>query len=460
MLEFKINQILDDSKFWKKILIGLSILFFLEKELLTFIYFPRGVPLSQLSFGFGGYISTIMSRGEYFSCIENICNSSSRMPIIPLFLSALGLIVDDQLIVAMFKNFIFSIFLYFSLVALIKNAKRTRFQIIKTSICILIVMVLSLPVIKHFSMITYEEGFIGELLVIYTISYLAVICSISDLPSAEEIHWYATVNLLLATVIYLTKSSMILILILSILIGIYIIIAPGASIQYKFKTYCAIFISLFSIFLWVQHNKNYTGQSILSTTYDGENLYRGWNSFSLKIYPEISLDRMFDSNLIVDRSGVKYEVPQIPSRNDFANEVQWNTYYKQISILWIQKNPIQSTILFFTKINNFFLSIVKTPFTSTADAQSIKLKSHESYENSLFTLWLLFGRSMQFLLLKQCYEIYRKNTGNVSIVYGVFLLLAAYSIPYIIGFNYERHITPFLILVICCYVFIKPVRIN
>lgn len=67
------------------------------------------------------------------------------------------------------------------------------------------------------------------------------------------------------------------------------------------------------------------------------------------------------------------------------------------------------------------------------------------------TLWLVFGRAMELLLAYRLWHELRARDPIRAWRAGAMLAaLAAYSAPYVVGFNYERHITPFLLLVLMC----------
>ena len=66
-------------------------------------------------------------------------------------------------------------------------------------------------------------------------------------------------------------------------------------------------------------------------------------------------------------------------------------------------------------------------------------------------MWLVFGRAMELLLAYRLWHELRARDPIRAWQAGSMLAaLAAYSGPYVVGFNYERHITPFLVLVLMC----------
>jgi CDP-diglyceride synthetase len=139
-----------------------------------------------------------------------------------------------------------------------------------------------------------------------------------------------------------------------------------------------------------------------------------------------------------------------PDFSKFKNEVEWNEYYNKMSKEWIINNPKKALSFFLKKINNFYLSYKKTPYS---------IYENENQENNIkridkifTTVWLVEGRIFLLATILLIIKRYMNNDKFMKIQsIIIILILLAYSIPYLIGFNYERHITPFLLIMIICF---------
>lgn len=161
-----------------------------------------------------------------------------------------------------------------------------------------------------------------------------------------------------------------------------------------------------------------------------------------------------DSRSFILRNGSQLNVAQpAKGRQSFASESEWNTYYTKLSKEWHLRNPRQSLLFTQKKLNNFFLSIEKTPFS--VDNYKSQSLSREKIESFLVSAWLVFGRIFQLILIILTIAVIRRNSTKEKLfVFAIYGALTAYTVPYIAVFNYERHITPFLLMVIASTAFV------
>ncbi len=102
-----------------------------------------------------------------------------------------------------------------------------------------------------------------------------------------------------------------------------------------------------------------------------------------------------------------------------------------------------------SKAGNFFLSVEKTPYTYGTDASAEGRGFRERIEQISVGAWLAFGRVLEILfLMSLARTILRHEKAEYATALAATALLASYAAPYVLGFNYERHITPFLVLLI------------
>ena len=120
-----------------------------------------------------------------------------------------------------------------------------------------------------------------------------------------------------------------------------------------------------------------------------------------------------------------------------------NQYYKEKTILWIKENPKIFAKYIIKKIYNFLIYIKKTPLSIGPDVHKEYFKNPIQEITILF--WLLIGR---FFTLVLAYLIMKNWNKKKFLCSFIILMNLAYAIPYLLAFSYERHVTPFLIMVI------------
>ena len=191
------------------------------------------------------------------------------------------------------------------------------------------------------------------------------------------------------------------------------------------------------------------GEWRLTSSYNGENFYRGQNPYTYKMYPEINLDRIIDSREVQLNSG---EVVKLPDWTvnfpQFASEWQWHDYFQNLGRQWIRDHPGQALELTLRKLYVILLEPGKVPFRQSGQLGA------EPPEYSLATLltgagWIVLMRILFFLALGlACRHLWRWDEDWMPALF--FLLFAgAYIAPYLAGFAYQRHVTPLLVLAAC-----------
>ena len=105
------------------------------------------------------------------------------------------------------------------------------------------------------------------------------------------------------------------------------------------------------------------------------------------------------------------------------------------------------------KTKNFFFSLQKTPSNEGDTAPSATASSGllGKVEDLSVRIWLLEGRLIELVFVS--FILWRSLRGDrVDRLQSLLAvaLLGSYALPYLVGFNYERHITPFLAMVFAC----------
>ena len=210
----------------------------------------------------------------------------------------------------------------------------------------------------------------------------------------------------------------------------------------NYKIILTIIISFSLIFSWGYRNYKLSNNFNIGSSINWVLGYYGLNNTALEIYPEIALDQIFfaenfklkNNKIIKNQNNINLK---------FENEWNKNNYYKKKSLEWIKDNPVNFVKLTTMKFYNFFIYLKKTPY-SVGPIVNEEYKKN-SFQQIVVFIWLLFGRLSTLLLL---FLIYKKWQNEKVLCLSIVLMCGAYAAPYLIGFNYERHITPFITMTI------------
>ena len=405
-------------------------LFLLLKLFLNSRQIPANFPVSSIPYQFGAYASSLLDHGDYADCTSVPCIRASRMPVLPWVLAALGRLSRSARTVAFLKNILVSVLTAAVLLWFVDIHARL-FPGSGAAWLLLLPLALAPPFARHASSIFYEEGLLAEFLVSWSLLFMAGVVVWAKRDRAEGAP-VVLACLLFATVIYLTKDSMLFVLLGSL--------ALGALWTVRFReprTLAALVLSLAALLAWGVHNQVDSGRFSISTSFDGENLYRGFNQQSYEIYPYVNLDEVLRAPHQVDLVDGKSYVIGIPELG-FGNEWEWNDYYKRLAVSWVESDPPTAIDFTLKKISNFFFSLYLNPFEGGLNRTFA----------DLIHAWLIFGRLMQLELAAMLAALWlRKNAWSKALVAGVLVVNLAYAAPYLVCYNYERHINVYLALV-------------
>ena len=209
------------------------IFFFLFLKIIAsyYYYFTYELDIFNLSNVFGGYIKSLYLEQEFKSCIEDnqftifigdlvSCSYSTRMPVLPYLYFLFTFVSTEYFTIAIFKNILLSLIFLLMLRIFYKKFILTNQKTFYVINFFLLFIFISPSIIKHSSNISYEEGIILELLILWSLFFLMSTYFISkNLVVKNE--YTPIVVITLSTVIYFTKASMLLCLILSIILSLF-----------------------------------------------------------------------------------------------------------------------------------------------------------------------------------------------------------------------------------------------
>lgn len=430
-----------------KLLLLLGFTFLLLKSISS-LYFIPDVKIYELHFGFGEYIRNIVAGNGFVSCSYEVCAHSTRMPFMPIFYSWIAKLNDSQIAIALIKNLILSLF-SLSAIAFFYTVYEniSKKNTLAWGVAYLLIIV-SPPVIKHSSMIKYEEGLLIELLLVWSFGFIVILKLLSLKEYSLKTATIVSIVMITITIVYLTKSSTILLYLITFILSVFYLTKSKSMI-----VFVSLSMSVLMLSLWGIHNYTNSGKISIMSSHDGENLFRGNSSMGRLIYPYILLDRLVDSPsfYLGNDTHINVNLPH-KSVNDFNNEWEWNDYYKSKSIRWIKSNPKEFLQYTASKVYNFFIAIKKSPHSSS---NNIKDKSQNHIKNLSFSIWLFLGRVFFITTLIICLRLLFRGLLYDRLIAIYFLVtIICYSTPFIVGFNYERHITPFIVLVMISFPFL------
>lgn len=422
----------------QRILIGILIAFSIG-QVAAAIFFTPHQSMFDLAFGFGPYIHTLVEHGRLAACPEDGCSRALRMPLIPLFYGALSFVSTDQRIVAIGKVLLMSAVFLPTLAYLVRVHRCLNRHAIQCWSILGTGLFLSPPVIKHAAALDYEEGMLVELLLLWSYAYLLTILSDAKGWDART-RTLAIIVIVAATLSSLTKSSMMLALLVSVLT-----VSLMALRHRDAVAGVTILLCIVTIGGWGVRNRLVSGHFSMMSSWDGYNAFKGWNSASAKIYPEVNLDQIFNSTMVYLADGTLIDIELRLPHAPFANEWDSNAYLESRALQWIRSHPREALGFFARKFFVFIIGIQKTPYTYSNDARA---STRPSLELCVTAVWLFFGRLLELLLLLLMWILWRTgDTTSRRLAGAASLVCVTYAAPYLAGFAYERHITVFLMLV-------------
>lgn len=415
---------------------------------MQFYYIFKLIPFDmhayQLGFGFGSYIENLLEHGEFKSYCwkygtneEETCLRSSRMPALPITLAPFVKLGLDQASIAFFKSTIFHLLTFIFFVFLIKKLSSNKQRMVAATMLTLIY--LSPMYSKHLATITYEEGFIywifPQFFVFLAISSIDLFRKNLSKTNREKTWAFL---LAIGTIIFCFKSSMILLLGVCYAL-IMLLIFQGRMSRNLFLVFI---LSCFVVGSWGLHNFLESGRMTLGSSWDGENLYKGNNFDSYKIYPDVSLDRVWDSEIVRKSNGELISIKKKIDYTGFINEWHWNDSYRSLALQWALENPWQWVNFFLKKFYVMFIGIEFTPHKVGAlqnDNMAGPLK------DLMVFLSLGLVRLLQIIFIfLSLFAVFFGRREDQLLALIMFCTIVAYSAPYLIGFAYERHVSGLL----------------
>ncbi len=438
-----LEKVAPDVNSASRLLTGIVLLSLLVKLFLILHGGDQERSILQMEFGFGPVITSLYQHSSLYACGValglDMCGVATRMPLLPALYVALANVVGiQQTHVAIAKTLLCSAVLWFAVVYFCRALARYPVQRLGL-IALSAILFLGPQYLKHAISIQYEESLLIDLLPAYFLLLGALLVRQSSGQSlARTEYGILAFLLLLGCSLYFLKSSM-------LAFSLVLILAPLVLIKVPTWLRAVAFLPfLISLVWWGSVNYNYHGELRLGSSYNGENLYRGQNAYSYQVYPELNLDRLIDSSEVILDNGEHLPLPNWAKHYPpFKSEWQWHDYFKELSGQWVKEHPADAMAFTLRKIYVFFVEPRKVPFRQTTHPET---EPHDYSPTSLVAgmVWIVLLRALFFigvaLAIKTLWQ--HRSLGNFAL--WQLLFIGTYAAPYIVGFSYQRHITPML----------------
>jgi hypothetical protein len=344
-----------------------------------------------------------------------------RMPLEPLFLAAVSLF-GGGLWAAVGVRLALSLALLVASISLLTPPIGPRWWRRPEWVGVLAVLAAAPAFAKHLAQTSYEEGFSIVLIPCTLLSGLAVL---DTGPGGDRQRPRASIAFggLLASV-FLLKSGYAPFH----LVGCAALAWAGWRWRQR-SAQVGLLVALAAPIGWVAFSFHATGRPSLGTSWDGENLFRGWCEAGLRIYPWQSLDRLFDASAISTPSG-PVSAPHVPTRCAFSSEWAWSDHYRDRALAWALAEPGSGALFMAKKALVVLLEVRPVPSLGTGGGALREVVVVASFV-------VLRGAALLALVLGWRRRAALAN-ARPSLAFAAAACIALCA-PLIVGFAYDRH---------------------
>jgi hypothetical protein len=400
----------------------------------------------DVGFGFGDYARNLAASGHFQSCLTlpfvachpHSCVAATRMPVIPVTYAALAAIFGTSApTIAIAKCCLLAALIASFLWHVTRDLRVSWFGVLLSYL-----LYFGLQPLKHGATLEYEEGMLVDLSLCLAIATLYLVRP--ELERERRRHAGMAVSaVLIGVILYFAKTTTLLTLLVVLLMAV---TAPSLDGRLKWGL---LGVVAATFLLWMMHVYATSGEIRASSSWNGENLWRGYNPAAAAIFPEITLDRAFDSTRAVLMNGTVVPLGNYMHERCFNDEWQWNDVYASRALRWIEYHPREVLQLDLKKAWVALFEIRHTPeFLSATD----KTPQYSALTRVLLMLWMVLARVVFFSALLRLLLLARERGYRRYL--WLPLLLGAACAPYIIVFGWQRHMVPVLIMSGVFYVLI------
>ena len=415
------------------------------KVVAIYVYVPPSATLLDVGFGFAPYVQSLITNGHFAACDYSACDYARRMPGVPYFLFILSFFTDGLRTAALIKAIALSGLLWLSYKNVAAYFLVHSVMLRRVLFSLVAFLALSPNLVKHAAMVDYEEGYVLELLAAATTSTMFLVAS--NFKTSSALRYAAPI--IAVSIAYLFKSSMVVIWVVTS--SLVVCLALTAA-RLKLAS-GLIALALAAPSGWLLHNWTQGGKATIMSSYDGENAFRGWNVHTLDLYPDCTLDLLFQPISICGLRTMQF--PAEPRRADFATEWEWNDRYAQRARDWVINHQSEALKILGVKLYTVFLSVRIVPHYRVTDGANDTIRTR--VEEWLSGLWLSLGRALEIVWLAVIgFLICFGDTRARRLAFTSLVIPLGYALPYVVGFGYERHFSLLIMLVTIGLIFSLP----
>jgi hypothetical protein len=371
--------------------------------------------------GLGEYAASLAAgRGYVMDVPCGQIDHVRRMPLAPIFLAGVSLL-GGGLWAAVVARLGLLLTLLVWLVARFARAHGPSWWRSPAWVGLFAVLAASPVFAKHLAQTGYEEGF--SLLLIPCL-LLAGLGTLDTSPGADarRAFWCIALGALLGAV-FLVKSGYVP------LHGVGCVALVWAGLRHRQRSaWIGLMVALAAPLAWGAFVLRASGRLSLGTSWDGENLFRGWCDAGYRIYPWQSLDRLFDTAWITTPGGA-VPAPPTPPRCAFPSEWAWSDHYRDRALAWATRTPASGALFAMQKALVVSFEVRPVPGVGASDPSRLLVV--------VLSFLVLRGASLVALVIGwRRRAALARATPSLLFALGASLALCA---PLIIGFAYDRH---------------------
>jgi hypothetical protein len=272
---------------------------------------------------------------------------------------------------------------------------------------------------KHLGQLGYEEGF--SIALVPSLVLLGM--SVLDPSPAEPSRWIDVGFGALLGAVFLLKSAHAPLW----LVGAAALLWAALRRRRR-SAWAGLLLALAAPMAWMVYVWAATGRLDPGTSWDGENLFRGWCTACARVYPWQSLDRLFDTDAIATPRGV-VRPGLLPPRCAFPNEWAWSDHYRDRALDWALAFPGEGLRYLAQKAWVVLFEVRPVPLLGALDGTRSAVVTGSFLllrAAALAALVLGWRRRAQLARLTPC------------LIFGA-ACCAALCVPLLVAFAYDRH---------------------